>query len=91
MVKFMSSSLEIRSSTEQHFFSEHISENEFVQVFVHLRADVTAMRSRCMQSAYCHDHTVWNDLHELEKTLSYAEEKMSELSHRIIKHNCRSA
>lgn len=80
----MSSSLEIFSSSEPHFFHEGLPEKEFVRVFGHLRADVMAMRSRCMQSAYSHDHTVWNDLHDLERTLSYAEEKMNDVSRRIV-------
>jgi hypothetical protein len=83
----MSSSRETRSSTDQHFYQDPIAEREFVQVFGYLRADITALRARCMKSAYCPDHNVWTDLHELEKTLSRAEEKMSDLSRRIPKTN----
>jgi hypothetical protein len=76
--------LEIRSSSDVHFVQESFLKNEFNTVFGHLRADVTAMRSQCMRAAYCHDHKVWHDLHDLEKALAYAEERMSDLSRRIV-------
>ena len=82
--EFMSLHCQIRPSSELSFARADMTESEFVQVFCHLRADVTAMRSRCMQITYSHDHKVWRDLHDLERALSYAEETMNDLSKRII-------
>jgi hypothetical protein len=59
-------------------------EKRFNQVFGGLRADVTAMRSQYMRLAYCHDHNVWHELHDIEKALLYAEAKMSDLSRGIV-------
>jgi hypothetical protein len=81
------SSLECLASQKPRFFHNGIAENDLAEVFGHLRADLMVMRSRYMQSTYCHDHSVWQDLHDLEKTLLHAEEKMCDLSRRIVQQS----
>jgi hypothetical protein len=76
----MSQHIEIRSTIDLK--PTFHTQNSF-DAFHNLKADVSSMRSLYIKSSLCCDHTVWHDLHELERTLSYAEEKMQDLVKKI--------